>query len=128
MLIKASLRVANADFGPQLLPAFAQADIFVQGAFALEQGFLLSATLWAAMTVHVIERRFLAAAAWATAGAWLALFGLIHAFQWTKSDTIGWLGVAHAMPWTFGYLALAVLFWVAQWLPARSGAPGAEGY
>ena len=40
------------------------------------------------MTVCIIDRRFLRAAAWSLAAALLSLSGLLHAFQFTSSDTL----------------------------------------
>ena len=45
-----------------LTARFRQADIWIDGAFALEQGFIFSAMILSALTVAVIERQFFRAA------------------------------------------------------------------
>ena len=50
-------------------PAFHASDTWIDGAFALEQGFIFTAMILSAATVGVIERRFRAAAAWCVLGA-----------------------------------------------------------
>jgi AGZA family xanthine/uracil permease-like MFS transporter len=56
-------------FSEELLATFLRADLWMDGALRLEQGFILSSVLLAAATVCVIERRFLQAAGWCLAGA-----------------------------------------------------------
>ena len=74
-------------FGPSLTDKFLATDTWIQGAFALEQGFIFSAMFLAAATVEVIERRFLHAAAWCLASAALSAVGLLHAYAFTPGDT-----------------------------------------
>ena len=50
-------------FGEQLIAAFLGSDTWAHGAFALEQGFILTAMILSAATVAIIERRFALAAA-----------------------------------------------------------------
>src|SRR5918995_5013908 len=119
-LIKTSLRaagVATADhpLSPDLLPIFARADIYLGGAFALEQGQILSAMLLAAMTVFIIERQFAWAGACmlvATAFSWV---GLMHSYRWMQSDTVLQPGWGSGSTWATGYLLLALLFYWAAW-------------
>jgi len=66
MLLKAGLRAggsgtAERPFTAALLQPLNQADVWAAGAFALEQGQIISAMLLAALLVYVIERRFWAA-------------------------------------------------------------------
>ena len=119
-LIKTSLRAAGfatADrpFTPDLLPIFARADIYLGGAFALEQGQILSAMLLAAMTVFIIERQFAWAAACTLVAAAFSWVGLMHSYRWMPSDTILHLGWGSGGTWATGYLLLALLFYWAAW-------------
>ena len=119
-LIKTSLRAAglatvDRPFSPDLLPIFARADIYLGGAFALEQGQILSAMLLAAMTVFIIERQFAWAGACmivATAFSWV---GLMHSYRWMQSDTVLHPGWGSGSTWATGYLLLALLFYWAAW-------------
>jgi len=64
--------VRAADYGTAPMPAFSDAmlirfqqpDIWILGAFALEQGFIFTAMILAALTVAIIERQFVKAALW----------------------------------------------------------------
>lgn len=108
----------GASFGPHLLPWLERAGLSAaHGAFALEQGFMLSAMLWAALTVEVIERRFLRAAAWALSGALLSGVGLIHSYAWLGTDTVQRLALDPTGGFTLGYLLLATVLAVGRLLP-----------
>jgi len=119
-LIKTSLRaagLATADrpFTPDLLPIFARADIYLGGAFALEQGQILSAMLLAAMTVFIIERRFAWAGGCTLVAAAFSWVGLMHSYRWMPSDTVLHPGWGSGSTWATGYLLLALLFYWASW-------------
>ena len=94
VLVKNALRsstspsAAASIFSPDMLSVWHQHGLFLDGAFALEQGFVFTATVWAAMLYYVVERRFVAAAGWSSVGAWLSLLGLIHTWKFTSSDTV----------------------------------------
>ncbi len=64
------------------------AGAFLGGGFALEQGFLYSAMIWAAMVVCIVDRQWLRAAVWSGAGALLSLLGLVHVYALTGRDTV----------------------------------------
>jgi AGZA family xanthine/uracil permease-like MFS transporter len=116
-LAKAGLRVAGVGapggppFSPALEPAFLASDLWIRGGFALEQGFIFTSMVLAAATVEVIERRFARAGAWMLLGAGLSVAGLVHSYQYTPGDTA--IRLAPAWPWALGYLAVAVLFFLA---------------
>jgi AGZA family xanthine/uracil permease-like MFS transporter len=120
LLAKTGLRAA--DFGSasgqafdrSLIERFLRFDTWIDGAFALEQGFVFSSVMLAAMTVAVIERRFERAAAWCAASALLSAIGLMHAYSFTAGDTR--LVLAPAWPFVIGYGAMAVIFGAARWL------------
>jgi AGZA family xanthine/uracil permease-like MFS transporter len=127
LMLKAGLRAggagANRDtaFGPHLLDALKAADIHAHGVFALEQGFVLTAMIWSAATVAVIERKFVAAAVWCLSAAVCSAVGLMHTYDWTMSDTVVDLRIGPGWPWAVGYVLLGVLFLVARWLPEAEG-------
>ena len=91
-LAKAGLRAAGLGapggppFSAAVEPAFLAADVWIPGAFALEQGFIFTSMILAAAVVEVIERRFARAGGWMLLGAW---------------------------PFAVGYLAVAALFVLA---------------
>ncbi|QEY31077.1 NCS2 family permease [Synechococcus sp. RSCCF101] len=114
LLLKAGLRAggagaAGAPFGPGLLTTLQQADVWAAGAFALEQGQIISAMLLAALLVFVIEGRLLAATACALTAAAASWVGLIHAWRFAGSDTVLDLGWGSGAPWAVGYGLMAVV-------------------
>jgi AGZA family xanthine/uracil permease-like MFS transporter len=127
LMAKNGLRAAGmgtpeAPFTPALVAAFHQSDTWIDGAFALEQGFIFTSMVLAAATVAVIERRFRTAAAWCLLGAALAAAGLVHAYRWTAGDTT--ILLAPAWPWVAGYLLMAGVFLAAPALTTPSDQPG----
>ena len=109
----AGLGGAAGPFSESLVGEFQKQDMWIAGAFALEQGFLFSAMLLSAAVVGVIERRWTSAAAWCLAAAALSAVGLMHSYQWSFADTT--LRLTPAWPFVFGYLAMAILFFSARW-------------
>ena len=127
LVIKGALRAArevwggaDAAFGPDLGKALAGQELFPDGVFSLEQGFIFTAMLWAAATVAIIEGRFRRAAAWMIGGAVLSWLGVMHGWVWTPADTalkVGW-GAAPAA--AGAYAATALLFLVLPLVATRA--------
>ena len=118
LLAKNGLRAAGlggpaGPFTESLVGEFQKQDMWISGAFALEQGFLFTAMVLSAAVVGVIERRWSSAAAWCLVAAALSAVGLMHSYQWSFADTT--LRLSPAWPFVFGYLAMAALFFTAQW-------------
>lgn len=118
LLAKNGLRAAGlggaaGPFTESLLAEFQKQDLWIGGAFALEQGFLFTAMILSAAVVGVIERRWTYAAAWCVCAAALSAVGLMHSYQWSFADTT--LSLSPAWPFVFGYSAMAILFFTARW-------------
>jgi len=116
LMAKSGLRAAGVGverpFGEWLVDAFhTNADVYIKGAFALEQGFIFTAMIWAAGTVAVIEKHFWVAGVWALCGAALSGLGLMHSYQYTFGDTA--LNLVPAKEWACSYGLLALLFFLA---------------
>ncbi|HRI18387.1 MAG TPA: hypothetical protein PL196_07685 [Burkholderiaceae bacterium] len=122
LMAKAGLRAGGAPMSDKLVPAFQSADVWIDGAFALEQGFIFSSMILAAVTVAVIERRFTTAALWCSAAAALSIAGLMHSYGFTPGDTV--LELAPAWPWAVGYSVMAVVFLAARWITVPDDAAG----
>ncbi|MFN8179659.1 MAG: NCS2 family permease [bacterium] len=105
-------------FDASLIEKFRGSDTWIHGAFALEQGFILSAMVLAAATTCVIDRRFGRAAAWCAIGASLSAVGLMHSYRWTAADTA--VSLTPAWPWVIGYLAMGAAFLAARWLTVET--------
>jgi len=94
LVVKSSLSAAGMGNpgGPVLaLPLVTAAHAggtFIGGGFALEQGFLYSAMIWASMVVCIVDRQWLRAAAWSGVGAALSLSGLMHSYALTGRDSV----------------------------------------
>jgi AGZA family xanthine/uracil permease-like MFS transporter len=141
LIVKATLSAAGMGqpggpvLGEPLVRAAHAAGAFIGGGFALEQGFLYSAMIWAAMTVCIVERQWLRAAAWSGVGAVLSLASLMHAYTLTGRDAVisfplmDWLGGTwkagqNAFPAAgpaLGYALAAVLFLLVRfWAVPRA--------
>jgi AGZA family xanthine/uracil permease-like MFS transporter len=140
LVAKTALRSAGFGTAPgmALSPALVEAaranNFFIDGGFALEQGFIYSAMILAAMTVLIIENRFLAAAAWSLSASVLSLLGLMHSWQFTPGDTVVNIPLLEALvngkpatlvpAWEFAvaYFLVAGILVGARWLtrPATS--------
>jgi AGZA family xanthine/uracil permease-like MFS transporter len=113
--------VRAADYGSGQMPAFSesmvmrfqQSDIWIHGAFALEQGFIFTAMILAALTVAIIERHFVKAALWSASASILSACGLIHSYRWTVADTA--LSLTPAWEWALAYALMGLIFLSAKW-------------
>jgi AGZA family xanthine/uracil permease-like MFS transporter len=126
MMAKAGLRAGGVDgaqqaMSPALVPIFQQADVWIDGAFALEQGFIFTSMFLAAATVAVIEQRLRQAAAWCFAGAALSALGFMHAYTWTPADTV--LSLCPAWPFVQGYALMGLVFLAAPLVTTPSAGP-----
>jgi AGZA family xanthine/uracil permease-like MFS transporter len=126
LMIKHSLNAAwewtghagPAVFTPALVPIFERKDVWLGGVFALEQGFIFTSMILAAVTVCIIERRFLQGAVWCAIAALLACLGLVHSFRWAAGDTVIDLRATApwSNPWALGYLAMGTVLVLARWV------------
>ena len=93
------------------------AGAYIGGGFALEQGFLYAAMIWAAIVVCIVDRQWTRAAVWSGIGAALALAGLMHSYALTGNNTV---------------INLPLMDWLnGRWTPGRPIFPAgstAAGY
>ena len=115
LMVKDGLRVGGAPFSPDIVEKFRASGTFVDGVFALEQGFIFTAMILSAVTVHLIDRKFVTAGLWCLLAAVLSLMGLMHSYRFTGADTVGAFGQA-ATAWALGYVTMAAIFLSARWL------------
>ena len=134
LIAKTALRSAGfgAADGMALSPALVEAahanNFFIDGGFALEQGFIYSAMILSAMTVLIIDGRFVSAALWSLSAASLSLVGLMHSWQFTPGDTVVSIPLLEALvngratalvpAWEYAlaYLLVAAMLVAARWL------------
>ena len=107
-LVETTLRITGTAL-VDAAPKFGNS-LFVHGMIALNQGFILTSMIFAAICAAVVDRKFGVAAAWAFAASLLAALGLIHGY------TLGPAGVANHFGWMVSpafagaYAATGVLF------------------
>ncbi len=100
---------------------------------ALGNGFIITATIWAAFVVEMVEQRMRAAAAYLAAGGALCAFGIIHSVRQDGSTYALWQleGMARltATQFCIGYFALAaaLLLLSLRHKPDPALARGASG-
>jgi AGZA family xanthine/uracil permease-like MFS transporter len=90
--------------------AFRQSGLHLPGLEALAQGFMLACVVWTAVSAHLIDRRFRAAAAWAGIGALLAFFGFLHAGELTPAGSTYDIAPGSGARWAAAYLLCAGFF------------------
>lgn len=133
--IKNALRIAGFGstpglaWSPPLIETFHRAGTFIDGGFAIEQGTFYCALVLATVTVLIIERRLLTAAAWSLAASALSVLGLLHSWRLTPGDTVSALPLLDrltgapatsvslfpAAAYAAGYLGMAVILVAARW-------------
>jgi len=120
LMAKNGLRAAGVGspggppFSEALVPAFERTDTWITGAFALEQGFIFTAMLLAALTVEIIERRFARASVWCFIAAAVSAAGLMHAWTFTPGDTT--FVLTPARTFTVGYGAMGLVLLAARYV------------
>jgi len=114
-LIETSVKAAGSSLF-QAAPAFGNT-LYLPGVLALNQGFLLSSLLFAAIVAFVIDRRLSAAAGCAAACAVLAATGLLHGYELTAQGLQPRFGWLVSPGFAFAYLGLAAILYALKWLP-----------
>ena len=126
--METALRVGGLDW-TAAVPKLQGEGFWVQGLFALNQGFIVSSMVFASLLIYAAERQWLRVAAWSLAASLLAFFGVIHAYE------IGPLGVQAKFGWAaspkfaVAYLGVAVLaLLLKQWSGADGGPEGGRRF
>jgi AGZA family xanthine/uracil permease-like MFS transporter len=123
LMIKQALKVAGygTDEKPfsDLVPAFQQADLWIDGAFALSEGFIFTSMILAAATVAIIEKKFRIAAAWCFGAAVLSVLGIMHSYKYVHGDTALDLS-KHAWDWAIGYAVMGGVLLIAPFITKPS--------
>ena len=100
LMVETGLRVAGKSLYVVGIAPFGQSPA-MHGVISLQQGFIFTSMILAAIGVALIERRFRTASLWSLAAALLSAVGIIHAYELTPG------GVANR----FGLLAAPEFFW-----------------
>jgi AGZA family xanthine/uracil permease-like MFS transporter len=113
--IDGALGAAGVTLDAALIQGMATNGVLYEGLAILGNGAILTGLVLAAMGVFVIERRFMAAAWFAAAGAVLTFFGFMHGPA---------VGIAVTPMVAFSYALVAGLLYLAD-RRATAGAPAA---
>jgi adenine/guanine/hypoxanthine permease len=108
-LSASGLGTATNPFTPDLIERFQVSNLFIHGAFALEQGYIFAAIVLSSMTVYIIEQEFHKAAIWSLVAALFSWLGLMHSYRWDVANTVGDLRWGTGASWAFGYCLLTLL-------------------
>jgi AGZA family xanthine/uracil permease-like MFS transporter len=103
---------------PEMINAMAQTGVYYKGLSILGGGSILAGVMLSAITVFIIDRKYLHATAFALAGAALTFFGLMHgeAVGWGQTPTV-----------VIGYIMVAaVLFGCYSFAHAPAPVPNPE--
>ncbi len=124
-LVETTLRTSGKSLF-DAAPTFGS-DLYIHGVIALNQGFLLSSMVLAAILVFVIEREFLTAAGWTLAAALLSMIGLIHAYDLTPAGVQNKFGLLAAPAFAATYGVSAALLLCLHLMGPTSRKPSAAG-
>jgi adenine/guanine/hypoxanthine permease len=109
LMVESGLRAAGKSLYDVGVASFGQSPA-MHGMISLQQGFIFTSMIFAAIGVALIERRFEHAGLWSLAAAALSFVGVIHAYDLTPAGVANRFGFLAAPEFTAGYLMLAVLF------------------
>jgi AGZA family xanthine/uracil permease-like MFS transporter len=115
---------------PEFIPASRLSELMLPSSHsalpaivALGNGFIVTATLWGAFVVDMIDGRLRAAAVYLAAGALLCCFGIIHSVRLDGSSYVIWhlrgMEREFAGQLALGYAALAAGLILLSWLNER---------
>jgi adenine/guanine/hypoxanthine permease len=120
LLVQTSVRAAGSSLF-SAAPNFG-ADLYLTGAIALSQGFIITSMALSAIIALSIDREFLKAALWAFAGVVLSFFGLIHAYVMTPEGVQNHFGLMAAPGFAAGYALTGVLLLALHFRRSREPA------
>lgn len=112
LLIETALRVGGTSLF-NAADALIREGVFIHGAIALNQGFIVTSMILSAGLAFVINRQFLKAAAWTAAGGILSMIGVIHAYELTEIGYVNQFGWKAAPEFGAAYfLTAGLLLWM----------------
>ena len=112
LMVESGLRAAGKSLYLVGTAPFGQSPA-MHGVISLQQGFIFTSMILAAIGVALIERRFKTAGLWSLAAALFSAIGLIHAYELTPGGVANRFGLLAAPEFFAGYLLSALLFFAA---------------
>lgn len=117
LILESGLRSAGANIETTGIKALS-AQLPIAGLISLERGFIFTSMILAALTVSLVEKSYLTAAAWAFTAAIISSTGLMHGYKITNGSIANAYGPSHTWPFSLGYLSITMIF-VALWFWRR---------
>lgn len=124
MLLKAGLRAGGLGsperpFSTDIIEILKRADIFADGLFSIEQGFIFSSMILSTITVFIIENKFYKASFVAFIGSIISLLGLMHSYTFTQSDTV--ISLSFNFKFFSSYLIIAIILLICKFFTKKEG-------
>lgn len=114
----------RAPLPSDIMEKFEAEELFADGIFALNAGYVYTSLVLTAVVVSICERRFRTGSLWAVVGAALSAMGFMHGFSFGAG---GYVELLHpAWKWVWGYLILALVLFVMP-LITRPETGGEDG-
>lgn len=111
MLVETAVRASGGSLS-QNFASLSFPPLHLAGIIPLQQGFMLSSIIYAAVVAFIIDRRIHRAASWLIAAAVLSALGLIHAYVLTPAGVENHLGWMAAPDFAAVYLVTALVLWL----------------
>jgi AGZA family xanthine/uracil permease-like MFS transporter len=118
LLIETSLRIGGTSL--YAVATKFGGEIYIYGAIALSQGFLLTSMILSAVVVFMIDKQLQKAAAWCFIASLLSFFGVIHAYDLTESGIQNKFGINVAPFFAVAYLMSAIVLFTLDRRKKRS--------
>lgn len=110
-ILESGLRSAGTSIEAAGIEALS-AQLPIVGLISLERGFIFTSMVLAALTVSLVEKQYLTAAAWAFTAAVISATGLMHGYRIAKGSVVNAYGPSYTWPFSLGYIIIAFIFTV----------------
>jgi len=122
LMIETALRAASTNIGAVGLDKLA-AQLPISGLIAMDRGFIFTSMILAAMTVAVIDRKFMVAATWTFVASAVSATGMIHGFAIENGAVVNAYGPSTTWPFVIGYAVMGMVFLATHYF-LRDDNPG----
>jgi len=112
-ILEEGLQCAGTSIGATGLDVLSSR-IPIAGIISLERGFIFTSMILAALTVNLVERRYLVAAAWAFTAAVISSTGLMHGYKINGEHIVTAYGPSRTWHFSLGYLAISTIFFLLR--------------
>ena len=109
LMMESGLRAAGTSAGMLGIEKLAM-QLPIVGMIALEKGFIFTSMILAALTVALVEKKYMSAALWAFTAALISATGLIHGFEISGGAIVTAYGPSHTWPFIIGYSGMGTVF------------------